>query len=237
MISFSPTSVSVTEPLSFTTTASFSVSLNAAAGRTVTVDFATADGTALAGSDYTAASGTLSFEPGDLTKSAAVTVLSDSLVEAVETFTLVLSNPTNATIAAGAGTATGRIADSISLVPMGFYTVTPCRVVDTRRPAPGSPLVGGVTRTFPFAGVCGIPSTARAVSVNVTVTGTSAEGNVRLFPGGTPPPSTSTVNVKAAQTRANNAMVTLGTAGDVGVMLAPAGATGHVIIDVNGYLQ
>jgi hypothetical protein len=237
VISFSPTSVSVTEPLSFTTTASFSVSLNAAAGRTVTVDFATADGTALAGSDYTAASGTLSFEPGDLTKSIAVTVLSDSLVEAVETFTLVLSNPTNATIAAGAGTATGRIADSISLVPMGFYTVTPCRVVDTRRPAPGSPLVGGVTRTFPFAGVCGIPSTARAVSVNVTVTGTSAEGNVRLFPGGTPPPSTSTVNVKAAQTRANNGMVTLGTAGDVGVMLAPAGATGHVIIDVNGYLQ
>jgi len=94
-----------------------------------------------------------------------------------------------------------------------------------------------VTRTFPFAGVCGIPSTARAVSVDVTVTGTSAEGNVRLFPGGTPPPSTSTVNVKAAQTRANNGMVTLGTAGDVGVMLAPAGATGHVIIDVNGYLQ
>ena len=233
-ISFSPTSASVIEPLAFTTPATFTVRLSAAAGRTVTVDYATANGSAQAGLDYTATTGTLSFDPGDVAKTVSVPVLADALVEAEETFTLTLSAPTNGTIVAGAGTATGRIADSLSLVPLGFYTVTPCRAVDTRS---GAPLVGGVAQTFQIAGACGIPSTARAVSVNVTALGPTANGNVRIFPGGTPPPSTSTVNFRAGQTRANNAISALGTFGDLGVLLSPPGGTSHVIIDVNGYLQ
>jgi ELWxxDGT repeat protein len=236
-ISFSPLSVSVTEPLAFSTPVTFTVRLNVAAGRTVTVNYATADGTAQAGSDYTATSGTLSFDPGDLTRTIDVDVLAGAAVEAEETFTLVLSGPTNGTVAAGSGTATAQIADSVSLVPMGFYTITPCRVIDTRVAGSGTPLVGGVARNVQFTGVCGIPSTALAVSVNLTATGFTGNGNLRLFPGGTTPSLTSTVNVAAGQTRANNAIATLGTFGDLGVLLSPTGVTGHVIIDINGYLQ
>ena len=142
-ISMSPLTVSVMEPLSGTVNATFTVTLSADAGQTTTVNYATASGTALAGSDYTATTGTLSFEPGDRTKTIAVPVLSDSLVESPETFTLTLSGPTNGTIGAGAGTATATITDSLSQIPMAFFTITPCRIVDTRSPAPGSPLAAG----------------------------------------------------------------------------------------------
>jgi ELWxxDGT repeat protein len=235
-IALSPLSVPVAEPLSGSVNATFTVTLSAAAGRTTTVNYATANGSALAGSDYTAASGTLSFAPGDKTKTIDVAVLSDALVEGPETFTLTLSGPTNGTIVAGSGTATATISDSLSEIPMGFYTVEPCRAVDTRTPAPGTPLAAGTARTFTIVGTCSIPVTARAVSFNVTVTGSTSNGNVRLFPGGTAPPNTSTVNFSAGVTRANNGIVTLGTNGDVGVLLGPVGTT-HVIIDVNGYME
>jgi ELWxxDGT repeat protein len=235
-ISLSPLAVPVAEPLAGTVNATFTVTLSAAAGRTITVDYATANGSALAGSDYTPTSGTLSFGAGDRTKTIDVAVLSDGLVEGPETFTVTLAAPTNGTIAAGAGRATATIADSLSQIAMGFYTVAPCRLVDTRNPAPGSPMVGGTPRSFTIVGNCLIPLTARAVSLNVTVTAATNNGNVRLFPGGTPAPSTSTVNFTAGMTRANNAVVSLGTNGDLGVLLAPAG-TGHVIIDVNGYME
>ncbi len=236
-ISLSPLSVPVAEPLSGSVNATFTVTLSAAAGRTTTVNYATANGSALAGSDYTAASGTLSFDPGDTTKTISVAVLSDALVEGPETFTLALSGATNGTIVAGSATATATISDSLSQVPMDFYTVAPCRAIDTRTLAPGTPVAAGTTRTFTIVGgSCSIPVTARAVSFNVTVTAATSNGNVRLFPGGTAPPNTSTVNFVAGVTRANNGIVTLGTNGDVGVLLGPVG-TVHVIIDVNGYME
>jgi ELWxxDGT repeat protein len=235
-ISLSPLAIAVLEPLSGTANARFTVALSAAAGRTTTVNYATANGTALAGSDYTATSGTLSFAPGQRTLTIDVPVLPDLVVESPETFTLTLSAPTNGTIVAGAGTATATISDSVSQIPLGFYTVSPCRAVDTRTPAPGVPLSGGVARVFTLAGTCGIPSTARAVSLNITVTGAVANGNVRLYAGGTTAPNVSTINFVAGQTRANNAITLLGTNGDIGALLAPSG-TAHVIIDVNGYME
>jgi hypothetical protein len=87
-------------------TATFTVSLSAVSARTVTVDYATSDGTATAGSDYTAASGTLSFAPGETSKTVAVAVQGDVLDEADETFTLDLSSPVRATIADGQGLGT-----------------------------------------------------------------------------------------------------------------------------------
>ena len=235
-ISLSPLAIAVLEPLSGTANARFTVTLSAAAGRTTTVNYATANGTALAGSDYTATSGTLSFAPGQRALTIDVPVLADLVVESPETFTLTLSAPTNGTIVAGAGTATATISDSVSQIPLGFYTVSPCRAVDTRTPAPGVPLSGGVARVFTLAGTCGIPSTARAVSLNITVTGAVANGNVRLYAGGTTAPNVSTINFVAGQTRANNAITLLGTNGDIGALLAPSG-TAHVIIDVNGYME
>ncbi len=67
----------------------------------VTVGYATADGTATAGSDYTAAAGTLTFAPGETDKTLTLTILDDSLDEAVEEFFVNLSNPSNATIEDG----------------------------------------------------------------------------------------------------------------------------------------
>ncbi|TAN50490.1 MAG: hypothetical protein EPN21_08725 [Methylococcaceae bacterium] len=74
------------------------VILSRAASQTVTVDYVSNDGTALAGNDYTATSGTLAFSPGDLSKTFEVAVLGDIAVEPGETFTLTLSNPCNATL-------------------------------------------------------------------------------------------------------------------------------------------
>ncbi|HUQ11997.1 MAG TPA: Calx-beta domain-containing protein [Steroidobacteraceae bacterium] len=80
-------------------TATFTVTLSAAAAGAVTVNYATADGTALAGSDYTAASGTLSFAPGETSKSIDVIIGGDTTVESAESFAVNLSAPSGATLA------------------------------------------------------------------------------------------------------------------------------------------
>ena len=93
----------------------FTVSLSTAVTSTVSVKFATANGTAKAGrtGDFLSTSGTLTFAPGQTTKTVAVTVNNDRLVEASETFTVRLSSPVGATIATG--TATGTILDDDAL--------------------------------------------------------------------------------------------------------------------------
>jgi hypothetical protein len=75
------------------TTLTFTVSMDPISAAGVTVDYATAGGTATAGSDYTAPSGTLTFTPGDLTKTVTVDVTGDTTYEPDETLTLNLSNP------------------------------------------------------------------------------------------------------------------------------------------------
>ena len=84
----------------------FEVSLSNAAAEKVTVDYATADGTATAGSDYTATSGTLTFAAGETAKTVSVPVLDDAIDEGEETFTFRLSNATGAPIADGEATGT-----------------------------------------------------------------------------------------------------------------------------------
>ena len=86
---------------------SFDVSLDRAAAVTVTVDYATSDGTATAGADYTATSDTLSFAAGETAKTVSVAVLDDAHDEGIETLTLTLSNARGAAI--DDATATGRI--------------------------------------------------------------------------------------------------------------------------------
>ena len=87
-------------------TLEFSVTLSHASSRTVTVSYATQDGTATAGPDYTATSATLTFNAGDLSQTVEVTVLTDSEDEGQETLTLTLSNPSQATLGDGTGTGT-----------------------------------------------------------------------------------------------------------------------------------
>ncbi|WP_048860126.1 cellulose binding domain-containing protein, partial [Acidisphaera rubrifaciens] len=96
---------SVNEAASGSHDAVFTVSLSAASTQPVTVAYATADGTAHAGTDYTAESGTLTFAPGTTTQQ--VSVPTQPGAAGTETFTLALSNPSGATIATGTGTGTG----------------------------------------------------------------------------------------------------------------------------------
>ena len=104
--SLSIADVTVSEGNSGSTPALFTVTLSAASTIPVTVDYATANGTATAGSDYVATSGMLTFDPGVTTRTITVTVNSDITVEPNETFFVNLSNPTNATLAKGQGTGT-----------------------------------------------------------------------------------------------------------------------------------
>jgi hypothetical protein len=121
-----------------------------------------------------------------------------------------------------------------------FYTVTPCRVVDTRNPtgAYGGPaLSANSDRTFMLGGRCGIPSDAKSAFLNVTVTQASAPGDLRLYPGGTPVPLASAINYRAGETRANNAATPLGSSGSLAVRCDQSSGNVQAIIDVTGYFQ
>jgi glucose/arabinose dehydrogenase len=121
-----------------------------------------------------------------------------------------------------------------------FYTVTPCRLVDTREaPSPwGAPkLEAGADRVFTVAGQCGIPPTATVVSANLTVTEPTGPGHLVVLPstGGSSEPSS--INFGAGQTRANNAILTLGPGGTIVVRTGMAAGGVQFVLDVNGYFD
>jgi hypothetical protein len=126
--------------------------------------------------------------------------------------------------------------------PASFFTLTPCRIVDTRGatgPFGGPALQGnGARRLFSVAGQCGIPAAATAVAANVTVVSPSGPGNLRLGPGDFAAP-TSTLNFGAGQTRANNAVIGLTgyPLGSLWVETDIFPGTTHFVLDVTGYFQ
>jgi hypothetical protein len=139
------------------------------------------------------------------------------------------------------GAATGMIDPARWERPFGggdFFTVTPCRIYDSRNTAP---LDSGVPRVISVAGVCGIPLTAHAISANLTVTGGTGQGSVIAYAGdGAIAPAASSLSFAASQTRANNAMIELSADGfgTVRVQLEIVdGGQVDVILDVNGYFQ
>jgi hypothetical protein len=136
--------------------------------------------------------------------------------------------------------ATTGIDFSLNQRSLDFYTLDPCRVVDTRKPASalgGPVLAAKEDRVLSVFATCGIPLTAKALSVNLAATGSTAPGNLRLHPGGTGMPSTSALNYSAGQTKGNNAIVPLSRFGEVAVYCGQATGTVHFILDVNGYFQ
>ena len=222
--------LSLSEPTSGTRNATFTVTLAPTAAGTVTVQYATADGTATSPADYTSAAGTLTFPPNASTQTVPVAIKADAVKESPEAFTVTLSNPTGGP-AVAFGTGTGRIFD-----PGTLFTVTPCRLADTRA-AEAPALTPGVDRGFAVTGRCGVPATARAASVNVTVTGATEAGDLRLYAAGTGVPFASVVNYGPGQTRANNAVVPIGVTGQIAVRLDQAAGSVHFILDVNGYVE
>ena len=144
-VSISITDASASEGNTGTTTVSVPVTLSAASPLAVSVNWATADGTATAGSDYTAGTGKLTFAPGETQKTVAVTVQGDTSIEPDETFTVSLTSPVNATISQGSATATIRNDDTAVEISAGsyqglagngsflYFTLTPARTITAMR--------------------------------------------------------------------------------------------------------
>ncbi len=112
--------VYVVEGNSGTANAVFTVTLSPASSETVFVNYATGNGNAAAGSDFLAAAGTLTFSPGDVSKTIVVAVNGDRLGESTESFFVNLSSATNAVIADGQGV--GTIVDDEPRISIGDVT-------------------------------------------------------------------------------------------------------------------
>jgi hypothetical protein len=99
--------------------AAFTVSLDSLSESPVTVNYASADGTAVAGRNYVAASGTLTFAPGQTSQTVLVRTLDDGVVDPAEVFTVNLSNPVGATIADSQGVGTIADGDTLHVTAVG----------------------------------------------------------------------------------------------------------------------
>jgi hypothetical protein len=153
------TDSTVTEGDASSVPASFTASLTPPSTQTVTVQYATSNNSAAAGSDYSSASGTVTFAPGEVTKPVAVTVLGDTLSEASETYFLTLSNPTNAILGRAQGV--GTITDNDPLPALS--------IADAAAVTEGNS--GTTSASF---GVSLSPASGRAVSVQFATASSSA---------------------------------------------------------------
>jgi hypothetical protein len=132
--------------------------------------------------------------------------------------------------------------------PFQFFSVTPCRIVDTRGATGvtgGPALASGTTRSFPIdvaPAACGVPNTAKAAVLNVTLVSPNMDGFLSIWPFNTAAPLVSTINAAAGEPAiANGAIVPLTTDPSFNISLiygtAVSGGTAHVILDVTGYFQ
>jgi hypothetical protein len=125
--------------------------------------------------------------------------------------------------------------------PLGFYTVPPCRLIDTRNspgPLGGPALKPGELRAASLSGTCLVPPAAKALSVNVTVVQPAAGGEVAVFAADQPVTPTAVVRFSAGQVRANNAILAVSNDGRGGILINNrAGSPLDVVLDVNGYFQ
>ena len=126
-------------------------------------------------------------------------------------------------------------------VGLKFFTLAPCRVVDTRNAngaLAGPALAASSTRSFALAGTCGIPVSARSVSANITVTQPGAPGHLIIHPADLGIPLASSINFSAGQTRSSNGVLRLSLdgSGSIAVENAAVGPV-HFILDVTGYFE
>ena len=126
-----------------------------------------------------------------------------------------------------------------SAPPLDFYTLRPCRLIDTRSTAPFT--AADSRKTIQVAGNCGVPSTAKALSVNLTVVGATGQVEFSLFPGDLSGASGRQVQGTALRPAlASNAVLRLSADG-TGTLGAEAhfsgGGQADLIVDVNGYFQ
>ena len=136
------------------------------------------------------------------------------------------------------GSPAGGRSGVLQLPGTAFFALTPCRVADTRTNA--SPLLANTRRTFAVGGLCQVPADARAVAAILTAVNPGESGGLRAYATGQAVPLASALSFAAGRTRANNAVVSLGTLGQVDVQCdMPPGspAATHVVLDVVGFFR
>lgn len=119
-----------------------------------------------------------------------------------------------------------------------YYALNPCRVVDTRDPngpTAGQPLAAGSTQDFLIVGVCGVPSSAAALSANVTAVSPASAGDFRIFAAGQSLPTSSVLSFRPGRTRANNAVIALNLQGRITVKANFPSGTSHFLLDISGF--
>ncbi len=217
--------MSLAEGNTGTTQMSFVVTLSKAATGPVTVNYSTANGTATSGSDYTAATGTVTFAAGETSKTVNVAITGDTAVEANETFTVNLANASGATIARA--TATGTITnDDVSVTPP---TIS---IVDVTV-AEGNSGTTQATFVVTLSKAATGPVTVAYSTANGTATSgsdyTAATGTLTFAAGETS--KTVSVAVKGDTTVEANETFTVNLANASGATIAKAAATGTITND------
>jgi hypothetical protein len=213
--------------------ASVQLTLDRPPGVAVIVAWATASGTAGADEDYVPATGSTTIAPGQTGATIEVAVSADLVPEGEESFIVALSSA----FGASPGTTEGIVTVEDDDGPTDFYTVIPCRLLDTRQ-ASGAIPVGG-SLTFPAGGRCGVSPTAKAVVVNVTAVAPPAEGELRMGPAGTSRPANPVLYFVKGTTRASGPIVpTLGANGGLTLHCEMAGfGSTHAVVDTTGYFE
>ena len=215
----------VSEGNSGTHDLAFTVTLSAAAASPVTVAYATANGTATAGSDYAALAGTLTFAAGETSKVIHVQVSGDTAVEADEALALTLSSPSGATIAHG--TATGTITND-DAAPLPTLSIGDSSFAEGSATAPGHGI---------FTVDLSAPSISPVTVHYATSDGTAIAGSDYVAQSGTltfaPGETQKTIQVAAigdATVEANEGFTVVLT-GPVGATLADGTAAGTITND------
>jgi hypothetical protein len=138
------------------------------------------------------------------------------------------------------GDGSGVFARRFAFLGHDFHSIAPCRIVDTR---PSSALTSAADRLFNLSSrlaACNIPETARALALNVAVTGADGNGYVTLFPGDAAPPLASSINFRAGRVLSNNALLPLarnGTSNISARAVVEGGGQVHLILDAGGYFE
>lgn len=214
--------VSVTEGNSGTSSAIFTVTLSAAASSAVTVNYTTANGTATAGSDYLATSGSLTFAAGTTTRTLVVTVNGDTASEPNETLFVNLSAPSGATLADAQGI--GTIVNDDGVPTLSINDISVAEGNSGTRPA---------TFTVTLSTAATSPVSATYATANGTATAGSdytATGGSVTFPAGSSTQTLSvTVNGDTSVEPDETFTVNLGS--PVGASLADAQGLGTITND------
>ena len=227
--SLSINDVSVTEGNSGTTTATFTVTLSPAATNIVSVNYSTANGTAVSTSDYAATSGTLTFAVGETTKTIVVTINGDTTAESNETLLINLSAASSASIADSQGVATIMNDD---VPPQPTISIADVSFVEGNK---GSKRM---TFTVGISSVSTQSVTVQYVTANGTASAgsdyTSTSGTVTIAAGNLS--ATINVSVKGDRTVELNETLFLNLSGPVNATFGDNQAVGTIVNDDGGAL-